>query len=417
MRAHRHSAFGILHSAFVRHLPRLGPGIISGAADDDPSGIVTFSIAGARLGNSLLWFSWVSWPLMHAVQMMCARVGMQTGRGLVGALAMKLPRPVLLLAALALFLANTINIGADLAGMAEAAALVTGLSAWLYVLLFGAGIAYATVQLTYRSIARVLKWLTLALFAYVAAAAHVTSNWSAVLHDTFTISLPRGAETWQIVVALIGVTFSPYFFIWQASQEVEEKRDVRGPGAPLHGTRAEDLAARKLDVGVGTFFSRVVMFFVILTTSMTLHPCGLVVSSAADAAEALRPIAGTFAMWLYTAGILGVGFLVIPVLSTSAAYAFAELFGWRHGLDQRLGRAANFYAVILLSTVGGVVMHLTNISSVRALLWAGVINGVLAPFLLIGVLLAARGITPRWEQAGVAVAIVAMIAAGVVWIL
>jgi Mn2+/Fe2+ NRAMP family transporter len=402
-------------------LTRLGPGIIAGAADDDPSGIATFSIAGATYGNALLWFAWVSWPLMHAVQMMCARVGMVTGRGLIGALGWKLPKPVLVLACSALFLANTINIGADLVGMGEAAALVTGLDAWIFVLLFGGFMGFATVRLQYRQIANILKWLALCLFAYIASAVRLGPDWLDVLRDTFTLAVPRD---WSVVVGLIGCTFSPYFFIWQASQEVEEKRDIRGAGAGLAGVRDEDLRYRRLDVAVGTFFSRVVLFFVILTTSLTLHVRGVGIGSASDAAEALRPIAGPAATWLYALGLLGVGFLVIPVLSASAAYAFAEVFGWQHGLDQKLSRARGFYAVIIVSTMAGILFPLTPFSALQALFWSGVINGVIAPLLLIGVLLAAsdrsimkEDVSPRGERVLVAIAIAAMLAVTAIWLM
>ncbi|HEX8412075.1 MAG TPA: divalent metal cation transporter [Thermoanaerobaculia bacterium] len=406
-------------SRFRETLRRLGPGIVAGAADDDPSGIATFSIAGAMYGNALLWFAWVSWPFMHAVQMMCARVGMATGRGLIGALEWKLPKPILVLASLALFAANTINIGADLVGMGEAAELATGLDAWLFVLLFGGFIGFATVRLQYRQIANILKWLALCLFAYVASAVRLGPDWARVLRDTFTFAVPD----WSIVVGLIGCTFSPYFFIWQAAQEVEEKRDVRGPGAPLAGVRDEDLRYRRIDVAVGTFFSRIVLFFVILTTSLTLHVRGVGIESANDAAEALRPIAGPAATWLYALGLLGVGFLVIPVLSASAAYAFAEVFGWRHGLDQKLNRARGFYAVIIVSTVAGIAFRFTSFSPMQALFWSGVINGLIAPLLLIAVLLAAGDpaimkdrVSPRGERITVAIAIAGMLAATAVWL-
>ena len=402
-------------------LRRLGPGVIAGAADDDPSGIATFSIAGALYGNALLWFAWVSWPFMHAVQMMCARVGMVTGRGLIGALEWKLPKPILIVACTALFLANTINIGADLVGMGEAAQLVTGLDAWIFVLLFGGFMGFATVRLQYRQIANFLKWLALCLFAYVASAVRLGPDWLDVLRDTFT---PTAPGDWSVVVGLIGCTFSPYFFIWQAAQEVEEKRDIRGPGAELGGVRDEDLRFRRIDVAVGTFFSRLVLFFVILTTSLTLHVRGLEIGSAADAAEALRPIAGPAATWLYALGLLGVGFLVIPVLSASAAYAVAEVFGWRHGLDQKLSRARGFYAVIIVSTAAGMAFRFTPVSAMQALFWSGVINGVIAPLLLVAVLLAAGDrnimkdkVSPRGERITVAVTIAAMLGATAMWLM
>jgi NRAMP (natural resistance-associated macrophage protein)-like metal ion transporter len=369
----------------------VGPGVITGAADDDPSGIATYSIVGAQLGTRLLWTSWAVWPLMAAVQMMCARIGMVTGRGLMGGLRRKFPRPVLLVAAVLLLAANTINIGADLSGMADAAELLTRLDSHVWVVLFGAGIALATVRLRYRELADVLKWLALVLFAYIATAIHIRPDWPAVLRDGFVPALPHGRAAWASLVAILGTTISPYLFFWQAAQEVEEER-ARGRNTikARRGATLEEIRLRKFDVGIGTFFSNLVMFFIILTTALTLHRHGITdPSTSAEVARALEPLAGRFATLLYTAGLVGTGLLAIPTLAGSGAYAFAEIFGWREGMDHHFRAAPAFYMVVALSLSVGVAMDFANLNPVRTLYWSAVINGLLAPFLLIGILLLA----------------------------
>jgi len=369
----------------------LGPGVVTGAADDDPSGIATYSVAGAQLGTSLLWTALLTWPLMAAVQMMCARIGMVTGRGLAGALRKKYPRPILVAVCVALLLANTINIAADLAGMADAAEMLTGWSSHFFVVLFGAGISWAVIRFRYYQIAAILKWLAVALFAYVIAAVHIGPDWGEVLRDTFIPSLPRAGAGWATLVAILGTTISPYLFFWQASQEVEEEKAMgRRMLVQRYGASPEQIRNRKLDVGVGTAFSNLVMFFIILTTALTLHRHGVTqIETSRQVAEALRPLAGPFAEILYTLGLVGVGLLAIPTLSGSAAYAFAETFGWRQGLDQKLRGARYFYAVMALSTAAGVALDFANVNPVRALYWSAVLNGLLAPFLLVGILAAA----------------------------
>jgi Mn2+/Fe2+ NRAMP family transporter len=373
-----------------RFLSNLGPGIVTGAADDDPSGIATYSIAGAQFGTALLWTAWLTWPLMAAVQMTCARIGMATGRGLAGALRQKYPRWALIAAAAALFVANTINVGADLAGMADAGAMLTGWNSHVLVVVFGVGIAWAVVRFRYHQIASTLKWLALVLFAYVLVAFQLQPDWGSVLRDALVPRWPRAAE-WGALVAILGTTISPYLFFWQASQEVEEEKAlgrriaVRHPEAP-----SLLLAERRVDVGVGTFFSNLVMFFVILTTALTLHRHGVTnPQTSREVAEALRPLAGRFAETLYTVGIVGVGLLAIPTLAGSSAYAIAETFGWREGLDRKLRGARYFYGVIILSTILGVALDFLGFNPVRALYWSAVVNGVLAPFLLAALLLTA----------------------------
>jgi Mn2+/Fe2+ NRAMP family transporter len=370
-----------------RFVSVLGPGLISGAADDDPSGIATYSIAGARLGTSLLWTAWLTWPLMAAVQMMCARIGMVGGMGLAGALRKKFPRSILVVVCLALFAANVINIGADLSGMADAAEMLTGLDSHYFVVVFGVAIAWATIRLRYYQIASVLKWLALVLFAYVITAIHIGPNWGTLLSDLLP-SVPRGTEAWGMLVAILGTTISPYLFFWQASQEVEEEKALgRRMLRSRLGATDREIGNRKIDVGVGTFFSNLVMFFIILTTALTLHRHGVTkIETSRQVAEALRPLAGRFAELLYTLGIIGTGLLAIPTLSGSAAYAFAETFGWRQGLDQKLKRARYFYGVVVFSTAAGIALDFADINPVKALYWSAVVNGVLAPFLLVGIL-------------------------------
>jgi NRAMP (natural resistance-associated macrophage protein)-like metal ion transporter len=374
-----------------RFFANLGPGLITGAADDDPSGVATYTVAGAQLGTSMLWTALLTWPLMGCVQFMCARIGMVTGVGLAGALRKKFPMPLLVVASLALLAANSINIGADLSGMADAGEMLTGINSHLYVVGFGVAIAAATILFRYYQIAKILKWLALTLFAYVITAFLVGPDWLAVLHDTFVPSWPKGHAAWATLVAILGTTISPYLFYWQASQEVEEEKAMgRRMVRERERATGPEIANRKLDVGVGTFFSNFVMYFIILTAALTLHKSGVTdVETSKQAAQALRPLAGKFAYLLYTGGLVGVGLLAIPTLSGSAAYAFAETFHWRQGLDQKLKHARAFYAVVILSTVIGIALDFAHVNPVKALFWTAVINGVLAPFLLVGVLLVA----------------------------
>ena len=420
MKAPQHP--GKRKSLLRRFLSVLGPGLITGAADDDPSGIATYSIAGAQLGTALAWTAFITWPLMAAVQMMCARIGMVSGYGLAHALREKFSRPVVAVAALALLAANIINIGADLAGMADAAQMLTGLNSHVYVVLFGLGISAATVWLRYSQIANTLKWLALFLFAYIISAFMVRPDWFSVMRDVVMPSLPRGKAAWATLVAILGTTISPYLFFWQASQEVEEEKSMgRHKTVDRFGASKSEITNRKLDVGVGTFFSNLVMFFIIVTTALTLHKHGITnIETSRQAAEALRPLAGPGCFFLYTVGIIGVGLLAIPTLSGSAAYALAETFGWEQGLDEKLDRARAFYAVVLLSTAVGIALDFAKVNPVKALYWTAILNGLLAPFLLVGVLLVASDRVIMHNQpssllgrATVGVTTVAMFAAGI----
>ncbi len=404
-----------------RFLRALGPGIITGAADDDPAGIATYSIAGAQFGTGLLWLAPLTWPLMAAVESMCARVGLVTGGGLMDALRRKIPRPVLFAAAAALFAANTFNVGADLAGMADAAELLTRIDSRVWIVVFGLLIAWTTIALHYAAIARILKWLVLVLFAYIVAAFSLGPDWSEVARATFVPSFPRSAGAWATIVAILGTTISPYLFFWQTSEEVEEEKAMgRKTLSERLGATRDELRASHLGVGVGTFFGNVTFFFIILTTALTLHRHGITQpATTAEVASALRPIAGPFATLLYTVGIVGLGALAIPTLAGSAAYALAEMFGWKEGLEERLSGAPGFYGVFALSIGSAMAMAFADFSAVRALYISAVVNGLLAPFLLAGILAVAsdRRImegqpSSRLAQATVLFTALAMLAAG-----
>jgi Mn2+/Fe2+ NRAMP family transporter len=316
---------------------------------------------------------------------------MVSGRGLAGAMRLKFPRWLLVVFSLALLLANTINIAADLAGMADAAEMLTGVNSHFAVVFFGVGIAVATIRLRYYQIAAILKWLALALFAYVIAAFRVGPRWAEVLREALLPRLPSGRESWAALVAILGTTISPYLFYWQAAQEVEEEKAMgRRMLVDRRGATKKELADRRIDVGVGTLFSNLVMFFIILTTALTLHAHGITnIETSRQAAEALKPIAGEAAALLYTVGIIGVGLLAIPTLSGSAAYAFAETFGWKSGLDQKLKNARYFYGIVVLSTAAGIAFDFLDVNPIKALYWSAIVNGLLAPFLLVAILLVA----------------------------
>ena len=373
----------------ARFFSALGPGLITGAADDDPSGIATYSAAGALLGTAQLWTALITWPLMAAVQMMCARIAMATGSGLAGALRQKLPKSVVALAALALFTANTFNIAADLAGMADAAEMLSGINSHYFVVLLGIGLTVGPILFGYERVAPGLKWLTLSLGAYIITALIARPDWRVVMQATFVPSLPATRGGWAMLVAVLGTTISPYLFFWQASQEVEEANSAKRKGAQVI-QRQTRISRRRLDIGVGTFLSNVGMYFIILTSALTLHRSGMThIETSKEAAEALRPLAGDLAALLFTLGILGVGLLAIPTMSASAAYAIAEAFGWRSGLNDGFKMARAFFGIIIISTFVGIGIDFANISAIRVLFWSAVLNGLLAPFLLAAILVVA----------------------------
>jgi Mn2+/Fe2+ NRAMP family transporter len=363
-----------------------GPGIVTGAADDDPSGIGTYSQAGAQFGFTFLWAAIVTWPLMAAVQMACARVGMITGEGLASAFEKKVPKFILILFCAALFIANTLNVAADLLAMSDGASMLGAGSSHLWVVIFGIGIAIATVKLRYQTIAKVLQWLALVLLSYVATAFIVEVDWNEALHATFIPHVPHGPKEWSMLVAILGTTISPYLFFWQTAEEVEIQRSEG-----RQTCTADDLFMRRVDIGFGTFLSNIVMFFIILTTAATLHKHGITnIETSKQAAEALKPIAGSSAYLLYTIGLIGTGLLAIPTLTGSAAYALAETFGWDEGLDAEWGKAKAFYSVIIASTVIAIAADFSHVNPIKALYGSAVVNGVVAPFLLLVLFLVVR---------------------------
>jgi Mn2+/Fe2+ NRAMP family transporter len=316
---------------------------------------------------------------------------MVSGRGLAAALRKKIPRPFLILICAALFIANTLNVAADLSGMADAASMLTGIPTGIYVFVFAIAITLATIKLHYAELASVLKWLTFFLFSYILASYAIHPPWIEVLKAGFIPEIPRSKETWATIVAILGTTISPYLFFWQSSQEVEEEKEAgQKTHAQRKGATAVALKDRAIDVGVGTLLSNGVMFFIIVTTAYTLHAHGITrIETSRDAALALKPLAGDFAFLLYTVGILGVGFLAIPTLTGSAAYALAETYAWKQGLNEKFTRARSFYAVIVISTVIAVLLNFLHINPVQALYWSAVLNGLLAPFLIVLLLLVA----------------------------
>jgi Mn2+/Fe2+ NRAMP family transporter len=329
---------------------------------------------------------------------------------------------LLLVVVTALLAANTINIGADLAGMADAAEMLSGINSHLLVVIFALLISWATVRLHYHQIANVLKWLVLVLFAYPVTAFVVGADWGRVASDTLIPSMPHTKDEWSMLVAILGTTISPYLFFWQASEEVEEEKAAgQRTLAERRGATLKELELRNFDVGVGAFFSNMVMFFIILTTAITLNRHGIThIETTRQAAQALRPLAGNFAATLFTIGIVGVGFLAIPTLAGSVAYAFAETLGRRQGLDKKLKQARAFYILILFSTGVGVALDFIGINPVKALYWTAVINGLLAPFLLVAILIVASDKKLMQGQPSsrlgwivVAITTLAMFAAGV----
>jgi NRAMP (natural resistance-associated macrophage protein)-like metal ion transporter len=376
-----------------RFLKVLGPGFISGAADDDPSGIGTYATAGASLGFATLWTALLTFPLMAAVQLVCAKIGMVTGKGLAGVLREHYPRWLLYSAVTGLFVANTINVGADLAAIAAAInLLVPTLPIAPLVLPIGLGILALQIWGSYRLIARVFKWLTLALFAYIASAVFARPDWDEVLAATFVPTIRLDQTFLLTLVAILGTTISPYLFFWQATQEVEEETSMgRTQLWRRKGATDAELRYAALDVNVGMSFSVLVMYFIMLATAATLHAAGSTdIKSATDAAQALRPLAGDLSSILLAVGLIGSGVLAVPILSGSAAYALSEAFGWRYGLDRNPGRAKQFYAVIAIATLVGIGIDYLGINPIDALFYTAVINGFVAPPLLVMIMLVAN---------------------------
>ncbi|HEX4928775.1 MAG TPA: divalent metal cation transporter [Burkholderiales bacterium] len=374
-------------------LQKLGPGLITGAADDDPSGIATYSQAGAQFGYGLLWSVALTTPLMIGIQVVSARIGRVTGHGLAANIRDHFPRPLLYLVVGLVVVANTINVAADLGAMGDALVLVAGGNSSIYIAFFALLSLTLQIFIPFPRYAPVLKWLTLTLFAYVGTllVVHFPAR---VLRDTLVPQLLWNPDYVGMLVAVLGTTISPYLFFWQASQEVEEQRATPGD-SPLReapGQARAHLDRIKLDTYIGMMFSNLIAFCIMLTTAGTLHAAGVVqITSAAQAAGALRPLAGELAFALFAAGIVGTGLLAVPVLVGSAAYAVAESLRWPIGLGLRLAEARGFYAVLSIATVVGVAIDLSGVDSIKVLLWAAVINGVVAvPIMAVMMLLAVK---------------------------
>lgn len=371
-------------------LADLGPGLVTGAADDDPSGISTYSVAGASYGYATLWTALLSFPLMAAIQLMCARLGMVTGCGLASVIRTRYSRWALRFACSLVIVANVFNIGADLGGMGDATQMITGVRAYFWTPFFAALILGLLLWTSYRTMARVFKWLTMVLFAYVAAAFLSHPNWSAVFRATFIPHVEWSKDYISVLVGILGTTISPYLFFWQAAQEVEEDRDHgKNTVAKRKGATNKELRVANRDVITGMLLSNLVMYFLILTTGATLNAHGHKhIETAKQAAEALRPLAGPAAYWLFTLGIIGTGMLAVPVLAGSCAYAIAEGAKWKDAsLNLKPNLAPKFYAVIAVSILIGLAFDFARINAVKMLFWSAILNGLLAPPLVIMVVL------------------------------
>ncbi|MCA9325845.1 divalent metal cation transporter [Candidatus Saccharibacteria bacterium] len=382
----------------------LGPGLTTGASDDDPSGIATYSQTGAMSGYKLLWTSVFTFPLMGIVQEMCARIGLVTGRGLAGNIRIHFPKRILYFSALLLFVANTINIGADLGAMAEATRLLNP-NFNFYALVIGFTVFSLGLQIftPYVRYAKYLKWLALVLFSYVASALMAGLDWHTILHHAYVPTFHWTKEEIIIICAILGTTISPYLFFWQTSQEVEEKILQGKTTLRLRSTAVprSDMRSMRVDVWTGMFLSNAVMFFIIAACGGILYTNGITeITSAAQAAEALRPFAGNATFFLFSIGIIGTGLLAIPVLAGSSSYVVAESFRWREGLYNKLGKAYAFYGVIIISMLVGMAMNFLGIDPIKALIYAALANAFVAPIILFLIVKLAsdKKIMGRWKN-------------------
>jgi NRAMP (natural resistance-associated macrophage protein)-like metal ion transporter len=362
-------------------LRQLGPGLVTGASDDDPSGIATYSQVGAQFGYGMLWTMVLSYPLMAVIQEISARVGRVTGCGISANLRRYYPRSLLRGVIVLVLVANIFNLGADIGAMGAAAQLLLPARTWIYILLFGIASLLLQVLVPYSSYVKYLRWLTLSLFAYAATVFFVKVEWRQVLHATLLPQLSWSKNYLTGLIAVLGTTISPYLFFWQASQEVEEVKNHRGEKALKRAPRQGpvQLGRIRIDTYLGMALSNIVAFFIILTTAATLHAHGQTnVTTAAQAAQALVPLAGRWAGGLFVCGIIGTGMLAIPVLAGSAAYAMGEACKWPASLEKKPEQAAGFYVTIVAATLAGIVLNFVHIDPIRALFWAAILNGMLA---------------------------------------
>ena len=367
----------------------LGPGLITGASDDDPSGIGTYTTAGASLGFAMLWTAILTLPMMAAVQFICAKIGMVSGMGLAGALRKHYPSWLVYSAISLLLIANTITAGVDIGAIAAAINLLIPIPAIVLVVPIAVGIVALQIWGSYSIIVRTFKWLTLTLFAYIVAAFLAKPHWGEVLKATFVPTLRFDNQYMTTLLAILGTTITPYMFFWQATQEVEEELQMgRATVAQREGASDKELKFAKIDIDAGMLFASLVFYFVILASAATLHATGKTkIETAVEAAQALRPLSSGVASILFAVGLIGSGVLAVPVLTSSSAYALCETFKWKSGLSEKLRGAARFYAIIAVSTLVGVIVNFLKIPPVTALFWAAVINGILAPPLLVIIML------------------------------
>ncbi|HXI23502.1 MAG TPA: divalent metal cation transporter [Pyrinomonadaceae bacterium] len=373
-----------------RALMILGPGLITGASDDDPSGIGTYTQAGASLGFATLWTAIITLPMMAAIQFICAKIGMVSGMGLSGVLRKYYPRWLVVSAILLLVVANTINAGTDIGAIAASISLLAPSISPL-VLVVPIAIAIVAVQIlgSYRTLVKIFKWLTLTLFAYIAAAFLARPHWGEVLRATFVPALRFDHQYLMTLVAIFGTTITPYLFFWQASQEVEEElRMGRETLAEREGATDREIRIAEIDVDAGMIFASVVFYFVVLASAVTLHAGGKTdIQTATDAAEALRPLSHGVATVLFALGLIGSGFLAVPILTSASAYAMCEAFDWKYGLNEKFRDARRFYLIIAAATLVGLLINFLKIPPVTALFWTAVLNGVLAPPLIVVLML------------------------------
>jgi len=367
----------------------LGPGLITGASDDDPSGIGTYTTAGASLGFAMLWTAILTLPMMAAVQFICAKIGMVSGMGLAGALRKHYPSWLVYSAISLLLIANTITAGVDIGAIAAAINLLIPIPAIVLVVPIAVGIVALQIWGSYSIIVRTFKWLTLTLFAYIVAAFLAKPHWGEVLKATFVPTLRFDNQYMTTLLAILGTTITPYMFFWQATQEVEEELQMgRATVAQREGASDKELKFAEIDIDAGMLFASLVFYFVILASAATLHATGKTkIETAVEAAQALRPLSSGVASILFAVGLIGSGVLAVPVLTSSSAYALCETFKWKSGLSEKLRGAARFYAIIAVSTLVGVIVNFLKIPPVTALFWAAVINGILAPPLLVIIML------------------------------
>jgi len=368
------------------YIKKIGPGLITGAADDDPSGITTYSQAGASYGSGLLWLAAWTYPLVATIQEMCARIALVTGRGLASNIKHAFSKKILIICTVLLFFANTLNIGADLGAMAKAIQLISPKFSFIFLVIF-IGIAGLLLEIVvpYRKYSKYLKWLVLAIFSYVVTGLIINMDWSMLLRDGIIPHITFSKTQILLITGILGTTISPYLFFWQTSEEIEEeisegKTTIRS----RKGSNASEIREMRVDIWVGMFLSNVVMFFIISVCANTLFANGITnIETAADAARALAPLDGHSASFLFAIGIIGTGLLAIPVLAGSTAYAISESFGWKEGLYRKYKTAHAFYGVIIISIIIGILINFIGINPIKALIYSAIANGIVAPVILI----------------------------------